>query len=202
MMVDFLAQLDAYAFPESIENSKEYLTKYWLSKQEYFSKWKVIQSILFSEKEFPEMVFKPGFELLVRKGGVLFEQKEFKLLKECIKTTKDSCIIIVEDYNEEHPPHNSGPILRFKYPASITWEEINIGDGISYELLQRPIRNFFVFGDTGRWGKYVANDYELPIDVFGFTKEFEVSFKQKFQVSKEEHDELECFLPNEYKVRI
>lgn len=200
MTEDFQAQIEKYAFPESIGETKRYLNKYWLPRQEYLSTWKDVQSCIFSENEFPQMVFRPGIELIVRMGGLLFNQDEFKLLKECLRNTNDKFIIIVEDYNEINPPHDSGPILRFKYPISATWEEINIGDGISYELFQRPVRNFFVFGDTGNWGKYIANDYELPLEVLGFRKEYEMFFKQNFRVSKKEFEELSQFLPQEYKV--
>ena len=198
MIEDYQPQLETYAFPESIEATRKYLRKYWLSKQEYLSKWKSVQSRVFSEKEFPKMVFNQGYQRLICKGGMLIEQTEFELLKECFQLTNDSYLIIVEDFNELDPPHDSGPLLRFRYPVNITWEEINIGEGISYELYQRPIRNFFVFGDTGNWGKYAANEHEFPLDIFGFKKEYEKIFRNRFEMTEKERNELKKFIPKEY----
>lgn len=198
-MEEFKKQIEAYSFPDSIEETKLYLEKYWLYEHEYLTKWKNIQSTMFSlNLEFPKMIVNSGYEFLVRKGGVLFEEQEFKEIQECSNLLCDNHILIVEDYNDLNPPHESGPILRLKYPSKITWDEINIYDGISYELFQRPVRNYFVFGDSGKWGKYAANDYELPVDIFLFKKEYENLFKKRFKASGEELFELKEFLPKEY----
>lgn len=195
MIEDFQNQLEAYAFPGSVEKTREYLRKFWLPRQEYLFKWESIQTLLFSANKFPEVVFNPDYELLACKGGFVFVQQEFELLKECIESTKDSHILIVEDYNEADPPHESGPLLRFKYPANLMWDEINLGEGISYELFQRPVRNYYVFGDSGRWGKYVANDFDVPIDIYCFKNEYESFFREKFKVTEEEIKELKALIP-------
>jgi hypothetical protein len=188
-------QVDAYSFPDNIKETQEYLGRYWLQEQEYLSKWKNVQGLIFQlDKVFPNMVIKSEFELLVRQGGLLFEQEEFELLKDCIRLSKDNFLFIIEDYDELNPPHESGPLLRFKYPTNIAWSEINIGEGISYELFQRPVRNYYVFGDSGKWGKYVANDFDTPVDIYCFKTEFKSVFRENFKVTKEESKELKELL--------
>jgi hypothetical protein len=200
MIIEFQNQLKAYSFPESIEDTEGYLEKYWLQEQEYLSKWKEVQTSIFNlDVEFPKMIVNPEFRLLPRQGGLLFEQEEFELLKECIKEAKDKSLFVIEDYNELCPPHESGPLLRFKYPVDLKWSEINIGDGISYELFQRPVRNYFVFGDSGKWGKYVANDFDIPIDIYCFKKGLELVFKERFNVIDKEDRELKELIPEYYK---
>lgn len=201
MIIEFQNQLTAYSFPESTEDTLVYLEKYWLQEQEYLSIWKEVQSTIFNlDLKFPEMIINSGFKLLPRQGGLLFEQEEFELLKECIKESKDNSLFIIEDYNELNPPHESGPLLRFKYPVDLTWNEINVGEGISYELFQRPVRNYFVFGDSGKWGKYVANDFDVPTEVYCFKKGLELFFKQRFDVADDEEDiELKELIPEYFK---
>lgn len=200
MIKEFQNQLTAYSFPESIEGTLEYLEKYWLQEQEYLSTWKEVQSSIFIlDLKFPEMIINPEFRFFPRQGGLLFEQEEFELLKECTKESKDKSLFIIEDYNEFSPPHESGPLLRFKYPINLTWSEINAGEGISYELFQRPVRNYFVFGDSGKWGKYVANDFDIPAEIYCFKKELELFFKQKFKIEDEEDIGLKELMPEYFK---
>ena len=196
MTEEFQNQVEAYSLPDSIKETQDYLGRYWLQEPEYLSKWKNVQGSIFHlDKVFPNMVVKPRFELLVRQGGLLFEQEEFELLKDCIRLSKDNHLFIIEDYDELNPPHESGPLLRFKYPTNLSWSEINIGEGISYELFQRPVRNYYVFGDSGKWGKYVANDFDTPVDIYCFKKEFESVFRGNLKVTKEESKELKELLP-------
>lgn len=198
MTEDFRNQIEAYSFPDNIKLTQAYISKYWLQKQEYLSKWKLVQNTIFQfDKRLPNMIIKPEFELLVRQGGLLFVPEEFELLKECIKASNDSSIILIEDYDELNPPHNSGPLLRFKYPVELSWDEINLGisEGISYELYHSPIRNFFVFGDSGMWGKYAANDFDYPVDIYCFKKEIETVFRESFKENEEVNVELSEILP-------
>jgi hypothetical protein len=201
-MDNFDKQLDAYSFPDSIDLTKKYLQKYWLTGKEYLNKWKSVQTLIFSlNNVFPKMVFNPNVELLLMKGGLLFEQEEFKILKKCLRKTDDKYVFIIEDFDEFKPPHESGPLIRLKYPIDVTWEDINISDGLSYELFQRPVRNYYVFGDSGKWGKYVANDCEYPLDILGFHKEYASLFRENFRMSIKEEQEIIDWIPLDYKLR-
>ena len=131
----------------------------------------------------------------------------------------DKEFIILEDFlDEQHPPHDSGPPLRFKYPANITWEEINkfpcLGpdkdEGICYELFGRPVRNYFVFGDSGLWGRYVANDYYdddidfsgFAFDIIGYKPQYRALFREKIKISEYDKKRVLKWLPPNYRTRV
>ena len=60
-------------------------------------------------------------------------------------------------------------------------------------------KNYFVFGDSGEWGKYVANDYKFPLDIIGFRNKYAELFKRNFVLSIEERNEIYEWLPETYK---
>lgn len=57
------------------------------------------------------------------------------------------------------------PMFRMKFPVNITWEELTSGNYISAVLLEMSYNEYFVFGNSGSYGKYSANDYEHPMDM-------------------------------------
>ena len=80
------------------------------------------------------------------------------------------------------------PIFRMKFPMDICWDELTSGNFASAILLEMPHKEYFVFGESGSWGKYVANDYEFPLDVLGFRREIANIFRDKFSLTDaEEH---------------
>lgn len=113
----------------------------------------------------------------------------FKEFLSCIRITGDRSFIILEDYDENNPPHESGPPLRFKYPIDITMETIRSGADISKQLF-RPVRNFFVFGDSGQWGKYVGNDFIYPLEIIGFNRKYSHFFYSKLKIPQEDVEDL------------
>lgn len=218
-MKDYHEQLITFAFPDSKEQTEEYFNRYWLNKAELIEIWQNIKDTIYNgnfnilpnnivdkdsdiilmQNISPDKIFKEGFNSILLKGGIIFTQEDFELLQHCMTDIADEYFIILEDYDENNPPHNSGPPLRFKYPADISWREMNISEGICYELFQRPVRNYFVFGDTGEWGKYVANDYRYPLDIIGFKKENSDLFYSKFKITDEDKKDLREWLPAEYQ---
>lgn len=181
MINDFRPRLEAYSFPESRNDSFKYLSQYWLSKEEYCYKWEKLLSSIFNVRNSNgESFIKSPFVRMTQVGGLLFVEEEFEHFKKCMNICNDMFLFIIEDYDENNPPHDSGPSMRFKYPSDITWEQINQQEGISYELFQRPVRNYFVFGDSGNWGKYVANDYDSPVDIICYKPQFQFLFQQLF----------------------
>src|SRR5437868_4174663 len=65
--------------------AESYLGRYWLSWAEYDRICKQLQDQIFSHPGVgpPEMVFNPGYEVQVARGGCLFVQEEFMRLREC-----------------------------------------------------------------------------------------------------------------------
>lgn len=205
-MKDYQKQLDTFYDPDTRKQTEAYFEKYWLSQQEYLEIWSPIKQSIFDSnaKQFPDMMFRDNLELILMVGGGIFTQEDFKLLQECMKHTGDHHFVIYQNENVmpaiyiPNEPPLFHPPLRFKYPADITWEELMSGEYISMELFQFFYKDFFVFGDSGNWGKYVANDCDYPLDIIGFRKEYANMFKGKFKVSEEDRHRMAGRLPPAY----
>lgn len=169
-MTDYDEQLEAYSFPESRDVTKHYFEQYWLGSSELAKFWNPLKLKIFeaSHFPFPNRVFREHYIYSASMGGVLFVKDEFELLMRLAKLSNDVHFVVIEDYDEINPPHCSGPPLRFKYPTTISWEAMNAGGYISTELLGFAHKNYFVFGDSGLWGKFAANDLEVPQFLFGY----------------------------------
>ena len=90
-------------------------------------------------------------------------------------------------------------MFKMKFPVNTSWEELISGNYISAVILEMSYNEYFVFGASGMWGKYSANDYKYPLDIIGFKSEFEAVFKHQLKQQKEEQDEILEWLPLEYK---
>lgn len=212
METDLIQILKDYDSPEidsQIRNlSKRYLKKYWLDITEYSSCWCPIKNKVFNpdSKDLPELMFNKGFELLAQKAGVLFTKEEYYALQKCMKVAGDKYFVIIENKTSRNTIPDYHP-LRFKFTVDTTWKELNNGDEknltsdiSSYDLLLNPQKHFFVFGDSGLWGKYTANDYnDTPLDIIGFKPELASAFREHFKQPKEEQEEIREWLPKEYK---
>lgn len=86
-----------------------------------------------------------------------------------------------------------------KFPVDITWNEPINGNYISAILLEMPLNEYYVFGSSGSFGKYSANDYGKPLDIIGFKNELSFAFNEHFKQSKEEKTALLELLPERYK---
>lgn len=186
--------------------TQKFLEKFWLSEEDKQSYWESTKNKIFptSSKRLPDILFNKGFMLIAQRGGTLFTQEEYQLLQECMKTTGDKFFVIIENRFVRKKGDTDMPYLQFKFPISTTWEELNNGDencpDISYDLLWIMDKEFFVFGDSGKWGKYAACDYyDTPLDIIGFKPEYEPIFRESFKQSQEEWVEIKEWLPSKYK---
>ncbi len=176
----------------------EYLKKYYLSNEDYLKNWKPIQNTIFKnqDKGLPDVVFKDDFSLLAIRGGILFEKEDFENLQNCIEEVGDTKLIIVQnDYGRKLKV----PPFRMIYPSDITWEELMSGNFISTAIFEMFANEYFVFSESGSWGKYSANDYEHPLDLIGFKPQYASVFKKQFKQPQEEWDEIKEWLPLKYK---
>jgi hypothetical protein len=210
-MIEYIRHIDEYliyqysSFSKLVPSDKwgnkkqaeEYLQKYWLSEQEYMSVWKQIQDNIFVQgKSLPDLIYHSGFEIIVLRGGCLLIEKEFMQLQKAMHDVGDNYFVIIQhsqDFTEGEP------MFRMKYPVNITWKELISGNYISAVLLEMSYNEYYVFGESGEWGKYAANDYDYPLDIIGFKPELASIFREQFMQPKEEHDEIRGWLPQEYK---
>lgn len=177
--------------------AENYLDKYWLSKTEYEKKWKATQNCIFTSAKagLSEMVFQPGFAWFVIKGGCLFVEDEFSRLRSCALSVAEAFIVIVENSSGGKVVE---PTFRFKFPVDITWSEMTSGNFVSAVLLEIPYKDYFVFGESGLWGKYTSNEHAMPVDIFGFKGIAEGIFKSVLSATEELTLE-EAKLPEAYR---
>ena len=85
-----------------------------------------------------------------------------------------------------------------RFPSDINWQELNSGNFVSSTLLESIHKEFFVFGESGLWGKYSANDYDFPLDIIGFKGVHEELFTEVFKQTEHELKNVKKHLPKEY----
>ena len=185
--------------------SDKFLNEYWLPNEEMLNFWLPIKNRIFrpDSKDLPDLIFRKDFELIVQRGGILFTKEEYYALQNCMKIAGDKYFVLIEN---EFVRNTKGgfPHLRFKFPINTTWETLNNGDenypDISFETLFIMDKHFFVFGDSGKWGKYSAGNYGYtPLDIIGFNPELAPVFQEHFKLPKEEWEEIREWLPPKYK---
>lgn len=175
----------------------EYLQKYWLSEQEYLSSWEPIQNKIFIEGEnLPNLIYHSEFEIIVTNGGCLFTKENFLQLQKTIRNVGEKYFVVVQSGQE----YTKGePKFRMKFPVSITWEELTSGNYISAVLLEMSFNEYYVFGSSGKWGKYSATDYLRSLDIIGFKPELASVFQENFKQSKEKREEIQKWIPENYR---
>lgn len=200
-MKEYFKQQEAFSSQDDAELTAIFFEKYWLYSSDILHQWGAIQEQIFFDKsiDVPNQVFHPEYKLLPMVGGILFGKKDFELLKDCMRFSGDKEFVIVENYDENNPPHKSGPPLRFKFPVDINWEELNNGGYISIELFGMPHKNYYVFGDTGNWGKYTASDNDKPIEIIGCKESCLNYFKETFKEYAGDYNRIFEFLPEAYQ---
>ena len=181
--------------------AENYLERYWLPFAEYERTAKQMQDRIFTNQEsgLPEMIFSSGYELQVSQGGCLFVQEEFTRLQECTQAISEKFLFVVEN---TFGGRVREPTFRMKFPTAIGWDELTGGNFASAILLEMPHKEYFVFGESCTWGKYIANDYESPLDILGFKQEVGSLFRNRFKLSEAQEREIARVLPPAYKIRV
>ncbi len=231
-MKEYQAILDKYSFSLYSIGSKlkegewgnkekaiEYLKKYYLPDIVYHERWKEIQnSIFYLDRQLPDMIFKKKFEFISLLGGVVFEQKDFEKLKTCLQAIGERNFLIVKD-TPELELQQTNSILKMKYPPSIGWDELMSGNFLSAALFEFSGNNYYIFGTSGKWGMYAANDYldrsvnsaGTPINIIGFDPTYKDTFREAFEIpageycenveyiSEEERPNLKEWVPKAYR---
>jgi len=66
-------------------------------------------------------------------------------------------------------------------------------------MIESIHKEFFVFGESGLWGKYSASDYKYPIDIIGFKPEYQAIFQDEFCQNEADLKDIQNNLPDLYK---
>lgn len=179
------------------KKAEEYLNRYYISVKEYEEICSFKQSQIFNDSCYlPDLMYKTDFKILALSGGCLFVKNEFEQLQKVMQKIGDKYFFVIQhtqDYEQE------APMFRLKFPVNISWQDLIAGNFISAILFEMPYNNYFVFGDSCKWGKYAANDCEYPLDIFGFKQECASLFRENFVLSPKEQNEIYGWLPLLYK---
>lgn len=182
------------------DKGQKYLEKYWLSNEEYLSTWRNIQQNIFiTNKSLPHLIYKDNFNIIALQGGCLFLEKDFLQLQKILLNIGEKYFVVIQN-NQEFT--KGEPMFKMKFPVNITWKEMISGGAISAVLINMFYNEYYIFGESGKWGKYIASDYDYPIDLFGFTQELTPIFEKFLSQTKDEQIELWKWLPKEYKNRV
>jgi hypothetical protein len=193
------------AFSELIKENKwgdkevaeSYLDRYWLSHKEYERVWKQIQNKIFvGGRNFPEMIFKPEYEMIALRGGCLFVQEDFMQLQSLMKQIGENYFVVIQNSQKFT---DGEPSFRMKFPVNLSWNELISGNYISAILLEMDYNEYFIFGESGAWGRYAATDYKHPLDIVGFKHDYSPVIIENFKLTMEEMEEINEWLPVEYK---
>jgi hypothetical protein len=188
-----------------------------LSEEAYVSHWQPIKNKIFDNKVhwLPGRIFLPEFKLMSFVGGFTFVEEDLLLLQACMRELGEQYFVVIEntalsygDYKayKEEKAKIPGKPLKFKYPVDIKWEELDTGDLLS-ELMLSVVgrREFYVFGESGLWGKYAATNCVcdispleglFPLDILGFKDVCAALFQEKFHTCmvQEEREDTRKFL--------
>jgi hypothetical protein len=197
-MKDYDELLNTILDEETLQQAELYFQKYWLNKDEHIEKWLPIEFSIFNDKakHLPDMMFNKDFELFPLVGGDIFLiEQDFSMLRHCmIQAGDDEFVIvqnekvIVEVYSGENR-YIVEPFVKFKYPVNISWSEMMSGGIVGCEHFNNGCKDYFVFGNSGNWGRYVANSWVQPnnltglnpLIIMGFKKEYSEIFKNSFE---------------------
>ena len=196
-MTEYQEQLSFYVEDKTRRDTERFFRKYWLSGDEYLSKWKPTEESTYAitGQRFPNVRFRREWSLIALRGGRIFAEEDFYSLQACMVETGDTYFAVVEHLDEINPYHGE-PRLRFKFPADITWQELMSGGYVSQSLFEWPVKEYLVFGNSGMWGKVAANDYILPVDLIGYDPRYSAVFRLQFEPLFER--EILNWLPQNY----
>lgn len=159
------------------DKAKLYLEKYWLKEAEYLNTWEPIQNKLFDTDTFlPQNIFRSEFDYSIINGGALFIEEIFDCMLSFLKRINEEYFVVIQ-----HETSSEEPTFKMKYPVELSYREVMSGNYISAVLGEMSYNNYYVFGASGEWGLYVANDYEASIHIYGVSKSVRKDFVEEFR---------------------
>lgn len=206
-MMEYQEHLECFSVPATREETKSFLEQFWLNWDEYVGAWLPVERQIFrcDATLFPDLMFQERFQLVPLKGGVIFTEEDFGLLQRCMIEMGNKEFVIVQNpdscsdtYYTSQKLSKRDPILRFKFPVNVSWDVLMSGGHLSDELFVFPRPEYFVYADSGTWGKYVANEFVDALDIIGFEESYSPIFEQHFKTLIEP-DIVRTSLPHSYQ---
>ena len=169
--------------------AESYLKRYWLSAAQYAQDWQALHSRIFAaEKRLPGMIFKQDWGFVSLLGGAMLGERDIAHLQRCMQVIGDRSFVVIQDTFGMDADQLSYA-FRLKYPATISWTELVSGNYISAALFDLPEHHYYLFGDSGKWGVYIASDEIESVNLIGFEKSYSQLFRTSFNIPPGEYCE-------------
>jgi len=153
---------------EAIAKGENILQNYWLEDDEYNSKWLSLEREFFVENTMPpDYVFKKDVRVFgIDLTGLPFFEEEYSFFQKFLKAANEKNFVIIENasYNSTNinnprrvQDKEREPRLKFKFPADISFEELQSGGIVSDIIINGEYsKDYYIFGESALWGKYAA----------------------------------------------
>lgn len=182
---------------ESIQKGKYFLQKYAMDEKVFRNEcFPIMQKIYKSTTDMPfniqnmsiRNIFQNGYKKSILINSPLFNKDHFLAIQKIAEAYKEKNFFIIEDEMCEDSPEMA---FKLKIPVNLTWEELTNGGCISDVVLNMPQNDFYVFGESGKWGRWC--DYENPwidYEVFGYIEDNQEvhDYLYRYVLSKSEYD--------------
>ncbi|REJ78648.1 MAG: hypothetical protein DWQ47_04145 [Acidobacteria bacterium] len=149
---------------EERQRCRAYFEKYWLAEKDFRSLWLPIMERVFRTEArcLPESMFSQSYLPKLRTNGEIFHgENDLLAFERWMNTVGDSQFVVIE--NEKIRYEGWLPV-RYRYPSDISWPEIISGGSIGSEHVGNGFKDYFVFGNSGRWGLYVSGTFSIKWD--------------------------------------
>ncbi len=180
---------------KSYSDGKEFLEKYSIDSIAFQNECKPIMKQVFKmdEKQKYDMetmpidaLFYPDYCFFTYFSSHIFSKEDFLLIKDICRKYNEKFIYIIEREGCEDYPEAA---FKLKIPVDISWESLNEGGCITDVIFHFMQNDYYVFGDSGCWGKWC--DYDNAIidyETFAYKWETEpiIDYKKYFGISTEE----------------
>lgn len=180
---------------ERLVQAKAFLSKYSMSDDEYTKECVPVMHEIFTYSAKSKFdirktpvtdLFPDNFSCISYQSSPLFWKESFELVQAICKGFKEKHIFIVEEEQCEEVPEIA---FKIKIPIDISWESISNGGFITDVLFNMFNNNYYVFGDSGCWGRWSDYDNDfMDYEVFGYKIETQavLAYKNYFSITNNE----------------
>lgn len=139
-------------------------------------------------------MFPNDFRTIIRVGGsAIYSEEYYKCLQLCMEAAGDQYFVVVEDHADEHDRSSvyttcpdEWQAFHFKYPVTVSYQQIMSGKYLSEEVMLMGSRDYFLYGDSGKWGIYAGDDVLYSLHIVGFQSNLSDVFTR--HISSDEKD--------------
>ncbi len=190
------------------QQSIDFLNSYGMSDSEYRNTCFPIMERIFKfnpreifdlRRESVSNLFCGSFNFFAYHSSPLFWKRTYEMIQNICKECKDCYIYIIE---AECCEEDTDIAFKIKIPACFSWEKISCGGYITDVLFNMFQKNYFVFGDSGKWGRWCDYDNDIiDYEIFGFKllNKSISDYKDFYSISYDEFREYN-YIPNNLKV--